>query len=60
MKYSEEFLTPEEISKILKMNRLTVYQLIKNVDIPAIKIGRTYRIPKNDFEKFLERHRVQK
>ena len=37
--------TPEEVAQILKLNKNTVYELIKSGEIIAKKIGRVYRVP---------------
>lgn len=37
--------TPEEVADILKVNKNTVYELIKSGEISAKKLGRVYRIP---------------
>lgn len=37
--------TPEEVAQILKLNKNTVYGLIKSGEIVAKKLGRVYRVP---------------
>lgn len=37
--------TPEEVAQILKLNKNTVYELIKSGEIVAKRIGRVYRVP---------------
>ena len=37
--------TPDEVAQMLKLNTHTVYELIKNGELVAKKIGRVYRIP---------------
>jgi len=51
----DEYLTPEEISKLLKVTRLTVYRWIKEGKLKAVKAGRAVRIRREDLEKFLDR-----
>lgn len=45
--------TPSEVSKLLRIRLATVYQLIKNGEIPAIRIGKNYKIPKDAFNQWL-------
>lgn len=52
------FLTVQEIAKILKINPLTVYEYIRTGKLTPVKLGRTYRITQNDFEKFIEQNKV--
>lgn len=57
LKYSMEnkYLTIEEVAKILRVNKRTVYRLAKKGKIPAIKFGKSWRINFNKLEQFLER-----
>lgn len=50
-----ETYTPEEVAKMLKIHRNTVYELIKDNTLKAVKIRRHYRIRKEDLEDFLSR-----
>ena len=39
--------TPQQVAKILQLNKQTVYQLIKRGEIVAKKYGKVYRIPQS-------------
>ncbi|MEW5946458.1 MAG: helix-turn-helix domain-containing protein [bacterium] len=41
-----------EIAEILKVNRVTVQRWCKTAEIPAVKIGKSYRIEKKEFENW--------
>jgi len=45
------FLTPAEAADLLRLHITTVYRQISTGDIPAIKIGRSHRIPRSEFEE---------
>ena len=45
----EEMLTPMDIMNHLKLGRNKTYALIKLNSFPKIKIGNTYRIPKDKY-----------
>lgn len=49
-----EYLTTEEIAEILKVNIVTVRRWIQGKKLPATFIGKSYRVKKADFEKFLK------
>jgi excisionase family DNA binding protein len=49
-----EFLTVEEIANTLKVSVQTVRNWIKTGKLPALKVGRQWRVRKEDFEKYLE------
>lgn len=42
---STKVYTPEQVAVILQLSKNTVYQLIKQGEIVAKKIGKVYRIP---------------
>lgn len=47
-----------EVADILEVTRQTVYKLIKAKEFPAIQFDKTYRIPKWDFDKWLDGEEV--
>lgn len=46
-----EYLTIEESAKKLKVSYLTVYKLVHENKIPAIRVGRQWRIPADAVER---------
>nr|DAR46075.1 MAG TPA: helix-turn-helix domain protein [Caudoviricetes sp.] len=46
-------LTPMDIMNHLKLGRNKTYNLIKLKSFPKIKIGNTYRIPKDKYIKWV-------
>ena len=48
-----EVMTPEQVAEYLQLNTDTVYRLIRGHQLAASKIGRTYRIPREDVDTFL-------
>lgn len=40
-------LSVEEVAQILRVSTKTVYKIIRNQELPAVKIGREYRIEKS-------------
>ena len=49
----DEKITPTDIQKHLKIGRIKTYQLIQLSSFPKIKIGNTYRIPKEKYLKWI-------
>ncbi len=47
--------TPEEIAKLLKITRFTVYEMIKRGDLAAYRIGRKMRIEAPDLDAYIKR-----
>ncbi|MBI4494180.1 MAG: helix-turn-helix domain-containing protein [Chloroflexi bacterium] len=48
-----EIMTPEQVADYLQFNKDTVYRPIRGRKLPAVKIGRAYRVPREDVEAFL-------
>ena len=48
-----EFFTPQQIAMKLQLNVLTIYSYIRRNKLPAVKLGRTYRVSKIDLNNFL-------
>jgi excisionase family DNA binding protein len=53
-------MTPQEVSEYLRVGVRTVYEWIKVGELPAIRLGKTYRIEQTDLERFLRRHKTVK
>ncbi len=57
-KGSETLMTVEQVASYLQLNKLTVYKYIREGGLPAVKLGRSFRVLRVDVERFLEAHRV--
>jgi excisionase family DNA binding protein len=56
----EELLTPEEVSKYLKIKLSTVFRYASEQVLPAYKMrGRLLRFKKSDIENWLEKQLVR-
>lgn len=49
---ADESYTPEEVAKILKISKYTVYELIKRGDLNGYRVGRKVRVEAPDLEIF--------
>jgi len=47
--------TPEEVAKILKISKYTVYELIKRGELGAYRVGRKVRIEQTDIEIYKQK-----
>jgi len=50
---TKDVLTPQEVATYLQLTPDTVYRYIREGKLAASKLGRTYRIPKENVELFL-------
>jgi len=55
----DNLLTIREVAKYLHVVQLTVYRMIKRGDLPAVKVGRVWRIRRQDLEDYLKRSTSQ-
>ena len=46
-------LTVNEVADLLRVSRMTVYRLIKNGEMPALRVGRNYRLREEDVHDYL-------
>lgn len=59
MRKQEQFpivLTPAEAMDVLEVGKNTMYRLLNSGRLPAIRIGRSWRIRKDDLDIFLSVH----
>lgn len=48
------FVTVAEVARQLRVSNMTVYRLVKSGQIPAVRVGRGYRIREDDVRKYLD------
>jgi excisionase family DNA binding protein len=48
------FLTVQEVAQMMRVSTMTVYRLIKSGALPAIRVGKHFRIRRTDLEDYLE------
>ncbi len=57
----EEYLTTEEVARLLRVHPTTILRRLGPVAdddparIPAVRVGRVWRIPRREFEEWLAR-----
>jgi excisionase family DNA binding protein len=39
---------------MLRVSRMTVYRMIKQQELPAVRVGRGYRLPEQEVHRYLE------
>ncbi len=50
---SARFLTAQEVAELLRVSTMTVYRLIKAGDLPAIRVGRSFRVRDVDVDAYV-------
>jgi excisionase family DNA binding protein len=51
-------LTVREVAATMRVSTMTVYRLIKSGQLPAIRVGKNYRIRESDVGKYLSERSV--
>ncbi|MFI6737243.1 helix-turn-helix domain-containing protein [Nonomuraea sp. NPDC050451] len=47
------FLTVAEVATVLRVSKMTVYRLIHSGELPAVRVGRGFRVPEQAVNDYL-------
>ena len=50
-----KFLTVAEVAAIMRVSKMTVYRLVHAGELPAVRFGRSYRVPETAVTHALQR-----
>ena len=50
------FLTVAEVADMMRVSRMTVYRLVHAGELPAIRFGRSFRVPESAVTEVLDHH----
>jgi len=53
-----DLLTVEQVADFFRLSKLTVYKFIHSGELPAVRLGRSFRVRQADVGRFLEAHMV--
>ena len=48
-----KFLTVAEVATLMRVSKMTVYRLVHSGEIPAVRVGRSFRVPENAVHQYL-------
>jgi len=57
MPTNDQFLTVHEVAELMRVSTMTVYRLIKAGELPAARVGRSFRLRAHDVDAYLDRGR---
>ena len=49
----ESFLTVAEVAALMRVSKMTVYRLVHAGDLPAVRVGRSFRVPAEAVARYL-------
>jgi excisionase family DNA binding protein len=52
------FLTVAEVATIMRVSKMTVYRLVHAGDLPAVRVGRSFRVPEEAVHDYLRQSYV--
>lgn len=47
------FLTVAEVAGLMRVSKMTVYRLVHGGDLPAVRVGRSFRVPEQAVHDYL-------
>jgi excisionase family DNA binding protein len=47
------FLTVAEVASLMRVSKMTVYRLVHQGDLPAVRVGRSFRVPEQAVNDYL-------
>lgn len=50
-----KFLTVAEVAELLRVSKMTVYRLVHSGELPAARVGRSFRVPERAVQEYLRR-----
>jgi excisionase family DNA binding protein len=50
-----KFLTIAEVAAMMRVSKMTVYRLVHNGELPAVRVGRSFRVTEQDANEYLQR-----
>ncbi len=48
------FMTVTEVAQMMRVSRMTVYRMIHAGELPAVRFGRSYRVPESAVGEILQ------
>lgn len=52
------FLTVAEVAALMRVSKMTVYRLVHSGEMPALRVGRSFRVPERAVDDYLRQSYV--
>ncbi|KYH46231.1 helix-turn-helix domain-containing protein [Branchiibius sp. NY16-3462-2] len=49
----DDFMTVAEVAAIMRVSKMTVYRLVHSGELPAVRVGRSFRVPAHAVDDYL-------
>ena len=50
-----KFLTIAEVASVMRVSKMTVYRLVHGGELPAVRVGRSFRVSEEDVNEYLRK-----
>jgi excisionase family DNA binding protein len=50
-----KFLTVAEVAAAMRVSKMTVYRLVHGGELPAVRVGRSFRVPEDAVNEYLRK-----
>ena len=50
-----KFLTIAEVAALMRVSKMTVYRLVHGGELPAVRVGRSFRVSEDDVDEYLRK-----
>jgi excisionase family DNA binding protein len=54
-----KFLTVAEVATLMRVSKMTVYRLVNAATLPAVRVGRSVRVPEQAVHDYLQHSYVE-
>lgn len=49
-----KLMTVAEVAAVMRVSKMTVYRLVHSGELPAVRVGRSFRVSENDVNEYLK------
>lgn len=49
-----QFRTVAEVATLMRVSKMTVYRLVHSGELPAVRVGKSFRVPEKAVHEYLE------
>jgi excisionase family DNA binding protein len=53
------YLTVAEVADVMRVSKMTVYRLVHSGEMPAVRVGRSFRVPQDALDMYLASSHVE-
>jgi excisionase family DNA binding protein len=57
--FDVQFLTVAEVATLMRVSKMTVYRLVHSGEMPAVRVGRSFRVPEHAVHDYLRHSYVE-